>query len=227
MPYKFFEIHSMIMATPTDLLNRPIEIYNGFIRRAGTRIISSNFNKYGDNTNPNLQIRLNINNERTLVAALQRLSNTLENDNVIYPSTVVLRDWNEPPFVVTAHETATKCAATFKENINANQRTLNNMLNNCEEFMWKFMIAVLRGAGFRPQIIWGILRNPIEPEITALAGTCYPILQESFAVTEPTADYLERFVHCFFNCTLSHENRLLGSLQVSNVWQNLADSRVR
>lgn len=228
MPYKLFNIRLGRMPNPRDYLNEPIEIYKAFIKRAGTRISSSNFNKYGENTQPpnlRIEIRLDINNQRALVASLQQVTNRLSSSNRIQLTRVVFEDWNPPDFVIEAHETATKCAVAFKEEIDAHQQTLANLLGNIDDFMWKFMIAVLRGAGFEPRIIWGILRDPIPNEITSLADACSPILRESITNFPLTPDYLERFVHCFYNCTIGKENNLLISVQLSNIWQSISDSR--
>jgi len=224
MAYKFFNIN-LTLRNPTDHINEPISIYKAFEKRAGTGISSSNFNKYGPAANLRIEIRFNVINERALVARLQSLANTMSSTNRIQPTRISFNQWNEPDFVIEAHETATLCAVRFKEEIENNQQTLANLLADIDNFMWQFMIALLRSVGFQPNIIWGFLRHPFPQNIIDLARVCSPILLESIDEITPTSSYMERFVHCFYNCTISNKNKLLSTLQTSNIWQELTDSR--
>jgi len=230
MPYKFFIVYFNNVGELNEL-RRPIEIYKRFVDSLGnTRIIGSNFNKYWEGApphNPHIEIRMNLRTRTRLnnmVTRIQRIGTDLIQSHLIERCDSRLRDWPEPAFVVKAHETATKCAVAFKERLDIETRTYETLMANPDDFMWKFVVALLRQAGFRPNIIWGILRTPIPAETNDLASACSNILRQSINSQEPTADFVERFVHCFFNCTLSNESILLSYLQVSSIWQSLASS---
>jgi hypothetical protein len=225
MTYKFFNVQITPIQNNSDLLRRPIEIYKSFIETADNRITSSNFNRYGLPQNLRLEIRFNVTEEQNLVADLQEIADTAMVNGQLQPFVVELQNWPEPPFVVKAHETATSCAVLFREGLDANPQSNTDILQNIEDTMWQFMIQLLRTAGFNPNIIWGYLRQPIPQYLVNLAETCSEPLIEAITDYEVTPDFLERFVHCFYNCTLSKEDRLIQTLTVSSLWQNLADSR--
>jgi hypothetical protein len=227
MPYKFFIVYFNIVSELNEL-KRPIEVYKQFIDSIGnTRISGSNFNKYWENTsphNPRIEIRMNLTQLSNMETSVQKIGDSLVQSHIIRSCDSRLRDWPEPNFVTKAHETATLCAVTFKERLDTHPHTYETLVANPDDFMWKFVVAILRQAGFRPNIIWGILRTPIPADINELASDCSDILRQSIESNVPLADFIERFVHCFFNCTLSNERTLLSYLQVSNIWHSLANS---
>lgn len=212
-------------------LKKPIEIYMQFIDAIGnTHISGSNFNKYSSQQqpyNPRIEVRLNLvsdENQRVVEEALQKVHRTLVESNTILEGDIHFENWIEPNFVVKAHETATLCAVAFKERLDTETSTHTSLMDDQDDFMWKFMISLLRKSGFSPNIIWGFLRTPISEEIQNLASVCSQILVSSFNSHRPTADFIERFIHCLFNCTLSAETvKLLPYLMTSNIWQNLID----
>ncbi len=208
----------------SDLLRRPIGTYKSFIEAVGNRITSSNFNRYGLPENLRLEIRFNVTDEQNIVSNLQEIADTSMVNRQVQPFVVELQNWPESAFVVKAHETATSCAVLFKEGLDANPESNTCILGSVEDTMWQFMIQLLRNAGFNPNIIWGLLRQPIPQYIVDLAEACSRPLIEALTDYEVTPDFLERFVHCFYNCTLSNENRFIQTLTVSSLWQNLADS---
>lgn len=227
MGYKQFEVEFHAVEELFDL-KKSIEIFQQFVNAVGTRQVGNNFNKYYDPNrrvvHPYIAVRMNLTDEQGAWREIQRIANQLINSNQIRWYSSQLTDWIEPPFVVKAHETGTKCAIVFKEQIDLNNRAYSNLRRDPDNFMWLFAVSLLRHSGFRPDIAWTYLRTSIPTEIDRMANTCSQFLINAIGSQRPHPDFVERFLHTFFNCTIGSEQRLIGNLTVSNTYRRLADS---
>jgi hypothetical protein len=229
LPYKYFTVRFRNIEELAEV-RRPIEVYKRFIDSIADLVSTTNFNKYSNSQqpyDPRIEIRLNManaNDENIAVATLGTISATMQSSHTIQGCDTQLRDWREPDFVTKAHETASACALTFKQRLDVEPATYTDLMSNKDDFMCKFMISLLRQAGFRPNVIWGFLRTEIPPAIINLASSCSPILVTSMENQRALASFVERFVHALFNCTVSQETvQFLPILTTSSIWQGLSD----
>ena len=230
MAYKFFKVEFHSVQELFDLKN-PIEIFKLFVDNVGAnRIRGYNFNKYYDPNHgiihPHIDIRMNFIyvEQRRAWTEIQRVAQQLLASNDIRSWSSRLEPWNEPAFVVKAHETGTKCAFEFKEQLDSNNQTYRRLVENPDDFMWLFAVSLLKHSGFRPYIAWTYLRSSIPTDIDRIANTCCQILLNAIGNRRPKPDFLERFLHTFFNCTTSSEQKLVNLLIASDAYRKLADS---
>lgn len=132
--------------------------------------------------------------------------------------------WNEPSFVVKAHEIATNCAIEFKEQLDLNDLTYQKLMGNPDEFMWIFAVSLLKHSRFNPYVAWTYLRSSIPTDIDDIANVCSQILLNAIGNLRPKPDFVERFIHAFFNCTISSEQKLLNILGASQIFNKIVDS---
>jgi hypothetical protein len=190
-----------------------------------------NFNKYyqpPSSPHPSISIRFNV-TELDLESVKQTvldLSKKLLENGEIRSYDKQLSAWDEPEFVVKAHELGTLCAVEFKNRMERNDELYQKFRTNPVEFMVYFAYIILRSIGFDVKIIWSLLRfSPIrESEVTEIASSCSEIFHGKLGDNEVSPDFMERFVHAFFNCTYSQAKSVFKNwISESRFWKEIVD----
>lgn len=190
-----------------------------------------NFNRYYAPDqglhHPTLAIRLELDApEAHRTAIIQALTELVRQQTIRWYSPEP-QSWEEPEFVVDAHEASTKCAIEFVDTLVRSPEFADSLQKQPFEFMLYLVSQILQGMGLRPHIAWTYLRNPPPAGMDDLSRRCSEIATEFYnrQTPERKPDFLERFLHTFFNCTISNlEEPILSSFLRSYFWNKLADS---
>jgi len=229
MTYKCVEVRFHNPQTLFDL-TLPIAVFKEATEALDDVIVGCNFNKYCEDPRdprPRLSIRLNVcADEKTVASVLNRVLQKIQREERILDYDRNLKDWNEPDFVIAAHEAASECAVIFSEELTAKPALRSRFLDKKADFMGHFTKTMLRRAGFTPYISWTFLRSKPPEGIEELAESCVPPLSRTICDVKMNPDFLERFVHCFFNCTtdLDTERTVMNWYLSSVLWTQLAAS---
>ena len=227
MSYKYFNVEFPTVESLFDL-RKPIEVFKRFIEAIGEeRIRGCNFNKYyqpPQNPHPLISIRMDLVDEQGVTNEIDRVARDLLGRGDIRLCDSTLHPWSEPDFVVKAHEAATMCALTFKEEFDARPDAQSHYNRNPTDFAGHFIISVLKQLGFNPYIAWTYLRTPLPDYINEIAVACSQIVSRHAGSHLTNPDFVERFIHCLSNCTsIKFENLLQGWFTASMLWQKLVE----
>jgi len=232
MTYKVFEVEFEDPGTLFDL-NEPIGIFKAFVSAVEpTNLVGSNFNKYWDPQHdiyhPHMSIRLNLrSDEESVMHEISGVGQGLLTRSEIRHFRPIREPWSEPDFVIKAHETATACAVKFKEELDTRHELYANLTRDPLKHMGHFIRLMLQHAGFNVYIAWTFLREAPPNGINEIARSCASILSQSIGSQRPKPDFIERFLHCFFNCTIAGiENIFHDWLTKSQMWNQLVASWV-
>jgi hypothetical protein len=229
MPYKYFDVEFPTVETLHDL-RKPIEVFKRFIEAISEeRIRGWNFNKYfhpPQEPHPKISIRINLVSEEGVTEEITRVAKDLLAMGDIRLCDSTLRPWTEPDFVVRAHEAATMCALKFREEFDARPDAQSHYTRDPTDFVGHFIISLLNQLGFNLYIAWTYLRTPLPEYIEEIAEACSQIVSQHAESQITNPDFVERFIHCFTNCTsINFEGLLRDWLTRSEPWQNIAQSR--
>jgi hypothetical protein len=229
MPYVSFEIE---FESPKALhdLNGPIGILKtvlGVIVQENLR--GYNFNRYYSPEeglyHPNMDLRVNLVNVEESIEPIRKALQEFVQKGVIRYFRPDPKSWEEPQFVVDAHEASTRCAISFVEGLNNNRDLMQYAGEHPREFMRHFVRLLLQLMGLTPHVAWTHLRTPPPAGLNTLAQSCARLVSSSFSSQMNKADFLERFLHTFFNCTVgAMEGEVIGVLSNSLFWNELAQS---
>jgi hypothetical protein len=187
-----------------------------------------NFNRYYAPTqgipNPRIDLRVNLTNVDEAVEPIRRCLQGLVSARKLTRFSTEPRVWNEPEFVVDAHEMATACAFRFVDDVMRNQALSRALSDRTVEFMLHFLRLLFESMGLQPYIAWTYLRQPAPAGLDQVVQRCTSPLADLFRRQTRKADFLERFVHLFLNCTVSAaEQEVANSLLGSMLWRILAE----
>jgi len=227
MPYVSIEVEFESPALLYELIG-PIEVLRvvlGVIDQSNLR--GYNFNRYYDpNQNlphPTIALRLNLDNPDQSIQAIHDALQRLVQEGKIRFFRLAPQPWQEPQFVVDAHEASTKCAMEFVDRITRDPALLRSLKEQPLEFMGHFVRALLQSMGLNAFITWANLRSPPPVGVDNLARACSAFV--ALNNQERKADFLERFLHTFLNCTIiGVEQPIITMLYTSDIWKNLASS---
>jgi len=241
MVYKYL---SVWFAKAEDLfsLGKPIDVFMQFKEALGDTIIGANFNKYSDgNTYFKIDVRFGFDdsNKNTIIEKISQIAEKLEKEENI-TCDKELKIWIEPDFVVKAHELGSFFAIEFKkwleqeDNINQKIQDPSKKANLSTQLIY----LMLKECDFNIHIIWSILRESPLYEKDKLAHDERIIkfvknhavkLKEGLEKfdTNVIPDFLERFLHTFFNCTQTiqdnSEQAFINNVIVSSVYSKLIE----
>lgn len=194
---------------------------------------SFNFNRYGSEDSSRISLRLNLTTVPKGETRTDELAKRLQTEGLIdsyairpYGETVDEGTRPKPSREVTieAGEAATELAIAFytgfkgieNRHIRFDARTLS--------FFWAIS---LKEAGFRSYWLEYDLADPdILSETMQLVDRCQPIFHRSIP-DNPTAGFMERFLHLFLNCLTIHgqsEAEVTSSLLFWHHYGTLAES---
>jgi hypothetical protein len=208
----------------------PIDTFRSFIKALGRNIVG-NFNKYyapeQGFVHPQIAVRVNVDNEIKAQKVILKIARNLKEQGKIRHYNKELEPWNEPPFVVKAHELGTACAIEFKDQLRKNSKLIETFRTNRVNFLFEFVYVLLKQLQFEPFITWDIKRNFPLPEsnLLGIAAPCAQIYRQRSQDFE-SPDFLERFVHAFLNCVGQEaENIFRNAVLISQVYKLTFDSR--
>jgi hypothetical protein len=210
-------------------LNGPIEIVRTVVAAIQSRNLQGyNFNRYYDPqhgvTKPRIDLRFRVSDADEVLEPVRRCLREFVSAGRIVSFSNEPRTWIEPDFVFEAHEMATRCAILFVDEVTHNQVLLHALADNNGEFMLHFLRRLFELIGVESYVAWTYLRRPAPEGLEEVVQRCAGPLGDSFRHQTRRADYLERFVHLFLNCTVNRvEQWLLNSLLASMLWRRLAE----
>lgn len=187
-----------------------------------------NFNRYYAPAkgipNPRIDLRVNLTNVDEAVEPIRRSLEGLVSARRIVRFSTEPRVWNEPEFVVDAHEMATVCAFRFVDDVMSDRILSRALSGGTVEFMLHFFRLLFESMGLHPYIAWTYLRQPAPEGLVRVVQHCFTPLAALFRSQTRRADFLERFVHLFLNCTVvAAEQGVANSLLGSMLWRTLAE----
>jgi hypothetical protein len=229
MPYVSFEVEFQNPDALRDL-NAPIDVLRAVLAVIPPENLRGyNFNRYYSPSeglhHPNMDLRVNLDNVEQSREPIKNALRALAQQGVIRCYGPEPRSWAEPQFVIDAHEASTRCAINFVEGLKKEAGLAQYMKEHPSEFMTHFVRLLLEFMGLRPYVAWTYLRIPPPEGLDDLARRCAMLVSNQFGAQKKKADFLERFLHTFFNCTVgAMEGKVMGALSGSLFWKSLTES---
>jgi hypothetical protein len=172
-----------------------------------------------------MDLRVNLVNVEQSIEPIRRALQELVQKGVIRYFRPDPKSWEEPQFVVDAHEASTRCAMIFVEGLNKDRGLMQYAVEHPREFMKHFVRLLLQLMGLTLHVAWTYLHSPPPAGLDKLARSCVGVVSSVFTSQMNKADFLERFLHTFFNCTVgAMEGEVIGVLSNSLFWKELAES---
>jgi len=226
--YKYFDVEVKLetLWDIKEVVNIYLDLISSYDKN---ELIGHNFNKYyeKEGAKPRISVRLNLNMSE-LEKVVVKKAEELVNLGKIVEFDRNLHAWNEPEFVAKAHEIGTACTLRLKELMDRNPEIYKKFLTRKPQFMVHLASLTLNKIGFDFHIIWALLRDsPVKTaEIDSIAEELAKVFLATTEDDDINSDYLERFVHAFFNCSeSSNSDRLFYDWAItSQFWNALAKS---
>lgn len=227
VPYVSFEVE---FEKPQDLndLYKPIEVLQNVLQAIPSKnLLGYNFNRYYSPNiglyHPNMDLRLNLRDLEQSRDSIKKALQNLVDKGVIRHFGREPRPWDEPQFVKEAHEASTKCAIIFVDRLRIEPSLMESLRSEPLKFMTNFVHLLLKSMGLPSLVAWTYLRTTPPDEVRNLAQACGATVSDCFKSQTGKADFLERFLHTFFNCTLMEaEREVLPIFSDSMFWKQLA-----
>lgn len=113
------------------------------------------------------------------------------------------KKWDEPEFVIEAHNKSSKCALTLDRK--ETDKLLKHPSVNAKKFMLYFVYALLNEMGYSINLVWASRRpfskSPkLKKKIRKIVTGCASDLAEDLSHASHPG-FVERFIHTLFNCT--------------------------
>lgn len=200
MPYKKF--HLYLPAEENFHIEKSIRIYSRFLDGlANNDIEYPNYNHYTEDPNNRITFRADMSNE-TFTAATQ-IAEALRDEHEIHHFTP--DEANPPIYVKSAHELASRCALAFYNNRDSFIPEINR---DALWFTMNFFKLSIERIGYDFYITWDLKRHyqgegnkEHRKRLETLVNSCegHLVAKRKFF---QNPDFIERFVHLFFNCLL-------------------------
>ena len=211
----------------------PIDVFRCFVEALGENLIAANFNKYYDPqrgmVHPQIAVRVNVKNKVKAKEILVKAAESLREQGKIRHYGERPSPWNEPAFVVKAHELGTQCVLQFRDQLSRNSFLVEAFNSNRGNLLFEFIYVLLMRLGFQPFITWDLKRNfPLpENDLVEIAESCAQIYRQQAQGLE-SPDFVERFIHAFLNCAGQEAERIfLNAILRSECYRLIFDSTQR
>jgi hypothetical protein len=105
---------------------------------------------------------------------------------------------------------------------------IQSLNGNPVEFMLHGVSLLLESLGLQPYIACGYLRTQPPDGLVQVVQRCTGLLEPVFSRHTRKADFPERFLHLFSNCTVAAaDSAVVNSLLLSQLWKTLAERHPR
>lgn len=170
------------------------EIFNSFTRGIVEKwIVGLSFNRYSDQTESYLKIRLNFVDFEKGKENAKRIIEDLERRNLIATRSK-WQKFDDPDIIKQATETATKCSCFLKEELDRDAWAKSAFLEKMLDFELRFESIFLNMLGFPMDF----QKYGLSEKLEGIASRCAEKLNNDFK--DVNIDFLERFLHHFRNC---------------------------
>jgi len=188
---------------------RTIEIIELILSEVKEYVKKWNFNRYQEAGGP-LYVTLRLDIEPQNRNKIETVLKSIKIRGIIADFKLSDQPWDEPYFVILAHELATESALRFKHEVDKHDDLLRIVelrveLHRVISFFYCLMRYLLAQLNFKVPRLWEYERHsPIDLQrIDEIAKHCIPpnanILLERLRAQD-RGSFLERYIHCFFNC---------------------------